>query len=122
LFATTGNQPAGIYFLSHKKHFKIFEFNKFAYLCLPKKTGEYCVCFSSLYSGSYRDTGKRIIARVAQMVEQLICNQLVGGSIPFSGSTGSNAVFGRVQACDTVRNVFQITIRASSQVANDNRL
>ena len=25
-------------------------------------------------------------ARVAQLVEQLICNQLVGGSSPFSGS------------------------------------
>jgi hypothetical protein len=27
-------------------------------------------------------------ARVAQLVEQLICNQLVGGSSPFSGSVG----------------------------------
>ncbi len=32
-------------------------------------------------------------ARVAQMVEQLICNQLVGGSIPFSGSAGRNSIF-----------------------------
>ena len=31
------------------------------------------------------------------MVEQLICNQLVGGSIPFSGSTGRNAVLEQVQ-------------------------
>jgi hypothetical protein len=29
---------------------------------------------------------KLIKARVAQLVEQLICNQLVGGSSPFSGS------------------------------------
>ena len=27
-------------------------------------------------------------ATVAQLVEQLICNQLVGGSIPLGGSTG----------------------------------
>lgn len=30
-------------------------------------------------------------ARVAQLVEQLICNQLVGGSSPFSGSGGRRA-------------------------------
>ncbi|MEN9883760.1 MAG: hypothetical protein RLZZ420_977 [Bacteroidota bacterium] len=29
-------------------------------------------------------------ARVAQLVEQLICNQLVGGSSPFSGSVKLN--------------------------------
>jgi hypothetical protein len=28
----------------------------------------------------------KLPARVAQLVEQLICNQLVGGSSPFSGS------------------------------------
>ena len=28
----------------------------------------------------------KVSARVAQLVEQLICNQLVGGSSPFSGS------------------------------------
>ena len=30
----------------------------------------------------------RLIAGVAQLVEQLICNQQVGGSSPFSGSEG----------------------------------
>src|SRR6185312_1739647 len=30
-------------------------------------------------------------ARVAQLVEQLICNQLVGGSSPFSGSRGGGS-------------------------------
>jgi hypothetical protein len=29
---------------------------------------------------------QRVLAGVAQLVEQLICNQLVGGSSPFSGS------------------------------------
>jgi hypothetical protein len=32
--------------------------------------------------------GDELQARVAQLVEQLICNQLVGGSNPFSGSAG----------------------------------
>jgi hypothetical protein len=39
-FFTAGtNGSARFRFVSHKKHLKIFEFNKFAYLCLPKKTG-----------------------------------------------------------------------------------
>jgi hypothetical protein len=46
-------------------------------------------------------------ARVAQLVEQLICNQLVGGSSPFSGSVGDMDSLGKW---------------ASSQVANGNRL
>jgi hypothetical protein len=29
---------------------------------------------------------EKVIAEVAQLVEQLICNQLVGGSSPFFGS------------------------------------
>jgi hypothetical protein len=66
---------------------------------------------------------KGIFARVAQMVEQLICNQLVGGSIPFSGSTGENADLGQIQSSGVVSHFISgITIRASSQVANDNRL
>ena len=46
--------------------------------------------------------GKERLAGVAQLVEQLICNQQVGGSNPFSGS------------------FFEIWV--GSQVANDNRL
>ena len=56
--------------------FKIFEFDILTYLCLPKKS-----------SGSVCYVGG-LPARVAQLVEQLICNQLVGGSSPFSGSVG----------------------------------
>jgi hypothetical protein len=35
------------------------------------------------------------IATVAQMAEQLICNQRVGGSIPFGGSRMSDGVSGQ---------------------------
>ena len=51
--------------------------------------------------------GVELSARVAQLVEQLICNQLVGGSSPFSGSVGVVVPRGKW---------------ASSQVANGNRL
>ena len=34
--------------------------------------------------------GKASIADVAQLVEQLICNQLVGGSSPLIGSNANN--------------------------------
>ena len=37
---------------------------------------------------SFKFSFKSTKARVAQLVEQLICNQLVGGSSPFSGSGG----------------------------------
>jgi hypothetical protein len=36
--------------------------------------------------------GVELSARVAQLVEQLICNQLVGGSSPFSGSFGGKVI------------------------------
>ncbi len=49
----------------------------------PKKLPVKTVSFSSL------QTSMSVLqARVAQLVEQLICNQLVGGSSPFSGSYG----------------------------------
>ena len=32
------------------------------------------------------NSGDQLLAGVAQLVEQLICNQQVGGSNPFSGS------------------------------------
>ena len=37
--------------------------------------------------------GYEFFATVAQLVEQLICNQLVGGSSPSSGSTVLNFTF-----------------------------
>ena len=37
-------------------------------------------------------SGVELPARVAQLVEQLICNQLVGGSSPFSGSFGGKVI------------------------------
>ena len=37
--------------------------------------------------------GVELSARVAQLVEQLICNQLVGGSSPFSGSQRRRSLF-----------------------------
>ena len=63
---------------------KIFAFKEFAYLCLPKKhTFSRTLRDSSLISSN---------ARVAQLVEQLICNQQVVGSIPFSGSNDQEIV------------------------------
>ena len=70
------NDPDG----EEKKSFKIFAFHNYTYLCLPKKN-----------SGSVRCVilGARK-AGVAQLVEQLICNQQVVGSTPFSGSDESD--------------------------------
>ena len=61
---------------------KIFALKDFHYLCLPKKHGG-VVCFGVKF---FTVLDFNQIARVAQLVEQLICNQLVGGSSPFSGS------------------------------------
>ena len=38
---------------------------------------------------------QRLRAGVAQLAEQLICNQQVGGSIPFTSSPGANTIVGR---------------------------
>ena len=40
-----------------------------------------------IYISSLRDTTNEIHAGVAQLVEQLICNQQVGGSSPSTSST-----------------------------------
>jgi hypothetical protein len=74
-----------------KKQYKIFEFNKFAYLCIPQKNSDN-VCFvSSLQDGKSSVARKSFCwqsipgitgmgiknknATLAQLVEQLICNQ-----------------------------------------------
>jgi hypothetical protein len=56
-------------------------------------------------------------ARVAQLVEQLICNQLVGGSSPFSGSWEAGASRKTLEMGWGPQSKW-----ASSQVANGNRL
>ena len=56
------------------------------------------------------------------MVEQLICNQLVGGSIPFSGSAGFGLAEGVFRKAGILSGRKKEAIGASSQVANDNRL
>ena len=88
---------------------KIFAFKEFTYLCLPKKqpvflnlTGkffEYLFCFFTEFSYNpyfWRISSNVRIknARVAQLVEQLICNQQVGGSTPFSGSRPGSSEIG----------------------------
>ena len=82
--------------MAQKKGFKIFEFDILTYLCLPKKSSG-SVCYecndwdeagrARLRPGGFGGRSE-LPARVAQLVEQLICNQLVGGSSPFSGSVG----------------------------------
>src|SRR5262245_36832015 len=47
----------------------------------------------------------KLQARVAQLVEQLICNQLVGGSSPFSGSRNFMFRMGRFQSGQMGRTV-----------------
>ena len=59
----------------------------------PKKTVDQCdkcIWGPKTAGGSFARKGRHyeLQARVAQLVEQLICNQLVGGSSPFSGSGG----------------------------------
>jgi len=61
---------------------KIFAFKDFHYLRLPKKGGSSLFFRYKCIYGYFPSA----TARVAQLVEQLICNQLVGGSSPFSGS------------------------------------
>ena len=65
---------------------KFFHLTNSLTFAFPKKQADNYVSFSSLYMG--HDSINRNQARVAQLVEQLICNQLVGGSTPFSGSAG----------------------------------
>ena len=51
-----------------KLFFKIWVFINFTYLCLPKKRGVFaCTVFGK--------SSFRFFAEVAQLVEQLICNQ-----------------------------------------------
>ena len=66
--------------------------------------------FEGILLASVCNTYSKLVkAEVAQLVEQLICNQLVGGSSPFFGSVlCSNFLFQRG--------------RGDSQVANGNRL
>ncbi len=72
-----------------KLGFKIFEFDILTYLCLPKKSSRSERYESDLFGLRVGCVfGGELPARVAQLVEQLICNQLVGGSSPFSGSVG----------------------------------
>ena len=69
---------------SKKNENIIFAYKFFHYLCIPQNGADLksfvhngrCSSQYTLFS----------FARVAQLVEQLICNQLVGGSSPFSGS------------------------------------
>ena len=99
LFIVSCKFAAGKKFL-----FKVFELINFTYLCLPKKRG--CIIMPLLQRGvlkKYCVFSLQIVtfanwhinnAEVAQLVEQLICNQQVGGSTPFFGSV--NWADGRV--------------------------
>jgi hypothetical protein len=62
---------------------KFFHLPNSLTFAFPKKQGDKYVSFSSLYTDPCQE---RNHARVAQLVEQLICNQQVAGSTPFSGS------------------------------------
>jgi hypothetical protein len=88
---------------------KFFHLPNSLTFAFPKKQGDKYVSFSSLYTDPCQE---RNHARVAQLVEQLICNQQVAGSIPLSGSAAAGEAGG----------MKWNAIGASSQVANDNRL
>jgi hypothetical protein len=62
-----------------KRGSKFLNLTNMPTFAIPKKSVEQCDCVN------FWD---ELPARVAQLVEQLICNQLVGGSSPFSGSGG----------------------------------
>ena len=69
-----------IIFLLKKIFSKILELIKYTYLCHPKNRGV------ELWGSVKKGIVLRYFAEVAQLVEQLICNQQVGGSTPFFGS------------------------------------
>ena len=52
--------------------------------------------------------------RCSSVVEQLICNQLVGGSSPFAGSVfGSLEVFDRVEIVSGVKHLIREVARVA---------
>lgn len=63
-----------------KYHFKVLVLIIFSYLCLPKKRG------NKVLPLFFENQFFKFYAEVAQLVEQLICNQQVAGSTPVFGS------------------------------------
>jgi hypothetical protein len=66
--------------------------------------------------GRKRLIGRSVSAqrRCSSVVEQLICNQLVGGSSPFAGSVfGGLEVFGRVEIVSGVKHLIREVARVA---------
>ena len=66
--------------------------------------------------GRKRSIGRSVSAqrRCSSVVEQLICNQLVGGSSPFAGSVfDSSEVFDRVEFVGGVKHLIREVARVA---------